>query len=157
LLAEEDRRIDQEAQTAAKRVEETERLAVAKRSAEIEVKARVQAHSLPAPVVEFLAQEWLKVLLLLHLNEGTDTQTWKGALATMDQLIGSIEPKSPGEKRRGLVAVIPGLIKKLAIGLKVAGIEHSVRTKFFGELIQLHKQAITGPGEQEPAEGQTDA
>src|SRR5262249_23743864 len=63
LIAEEEQRAEQNAQAAAKRVEETEKLAIAKRSAEVEVKARVQAHSLPASVLDFLVHHWLKVLL----------------------------------------------------------------------------------------------
>src|SRR5262249_4407899 len=61
LLEEEDRRIDQETRAAAKRVEEMEKLAVAKRAAEAEVRARVELRTPPQLVVDFLAKQWLKL------------------------------------------------------------------------------------------------
>jgi hypothetical protein len=151
LLAEEDRRIDDEAQAVARRVEEMENLAVAKMAAALEVKARVQAHDLPGPVRGFLVEEWLKLLLLVHVKEGKDSDAWKGALEAMDQLVWSITPKATREERGKLVALIPGLIRRLAVGLKAAGIEDGVRARFFAELIQYHKQAIAAPGEGQPA------
>jgi hypothetical protein len=154
LLDEEDRRIEEEARVAAsaaaKRVEEVENLAVAKRSAEVEVKARVRARKLPGPVLEFLVQQWLKLLLLLHVKEGKESQAWKGALEVMDQLIWSVEPKSTREERRAVAEVIPALVRQLAAGLKAAGIEDDVRARFFAELIKYHKQAITAPVEGKP-------
>jgi hypothetical protein len=151
LLAEEDQRIDQEARATARRVEEMEHLAIAKRAAAEEVKARVNAHKLPAPVRKFLVNHWLKLLLLLHVKEGRKSEAWQGAVEAMDQLIWSIEPKSEREERRKVIAVIPGLVRKLAIGLKAAGIEDGVRRKFFGQLIKYHKHALTTPGESAPA------
>jgi hypothetical protein len=68
----------------------------------------------------------------------------------MDQLIWSIEPKSTREERGKVVAVIPGLIRQLAVGLKDAGIEDNVRAQFFSELIQYHRQAISAPVEDRP-------
>ncbi len=158
LLDEEDRRNEEEARVAArdaaKRVEEMENLAVAKRSAEVEVGSRVRAHKLPGPVREFLVQQWLKLLLLLHVKEGKESQAWKGAVETMNLLIWSIEPKSTPEERRKVAEVLPGLVRQLVVGLKAAGIKDDVRTQFFAELIKYHKQAITAPpgeGKPEPA------
>jgi Protein of unknown function (DUF1631) len=157
LLDEEDRRNEEEARVAArdaaKRVEEMENLAVAKRSAEVEVGSRVRAHKLPGPVREFLVQQWLKLLLLLHVKEGKESQAWKDAVETMNLLIWSIEPKSTPEERRKVAEVIPGLVKQLVVGLKAAGIKDDVRTQFFAELIQYHKQAITAP----PGEGKPES
>jgi hypothetical protein len=131
-------------------------LAVAKLSAAQEIKARLDAHKVPAPVSEFLVQQWLKLLLLLHVKEGKESASWKGAVEAMDQLIWSIEAKGTREERGKLVAVIPGLLRKLAVGMK-AGIDGYTRSLFFAELMKYHKQAITGPvegnAESAPAEG----
>ncbi len=145
LLSEEDRRIEEETQAATKHVEEMENLALAKSVAQEEVKARVQAHKLPGLVTEFLAQQWLKLLLLIHVREGKESQAWKEALESMDQLIWSIEPKGTFEERRQLAAMLPGLIKQLAAGLASAGIEDDVRVQFFTELMKHHTQAISAP------------
>jgi uncharacterized protein DUF1631 len=145
LLSEEDRRIEQETLANAKRLEEMETLAVAKRAAAEEVKARVQSRKLPGPVLEFLVQQWLKLLLLVLVREGKDSDAWKGAVETMDLLIWSIEPRSTNEERRKVAAVIPGLLKKLAAGMKAAGVEGRARNQFFAHLIRYHRAAITVP------------
>ncbi len=150
LLAEEDQRADQEARAAARRVEEMENLAVAKRAAAEEVKARIEAHKLPGPLREFLVQQWLKLLLLVHVKEGKESKAWKSAVEAMDQLIWSVEIRTTSEERRKLVAVIPGLIKQLAVGLKAAGADGYARSRFFAELMKYHRQAISAPGEGKP-------
>jgi len=119
LVAEEDQRVEQDNQAVVKRVEETENLALAKSVAQEEVRARVQAHALPGPVLEFIIQQWLKLLLLLHVKEGQESQAWKDAVEAMDQLIWSVEPKTTREERRKLAAMVPGLLKKLALGSKM--------------------------------------
>ncbi|RPI45994.1 MAG: DUF1631 domain-containing protein [Betaproteobacteria bacterium] len=142
LMAEEDRRIEQETQTAAKRAEELENLALARSVAEMEVQTRIHGHELPAPVLEFLAQQWVKLLLLVYAREGGESAAWKDALDTVDQLVWSVEPKGSAEERRKLVGLVPGLIKRLTAGLKSAGIEDDVRTRFFGELMKCHTQVL---------------
>lgn len=150
LVAEEDRRVEQENQAVVKRVEETENLALAKSVAQNEVKARIQTHNLPGPVLEFLIQQWLKLLLLLHVKEGDESPAWKDALESIDLLIWSVEPKSTLEERRKLATVVPGLIRKLTVGLKTAGIEDDVRVQFFADLMKYHTQAISAPGQAKP-------
>jgi hypothetical protein len=153
LVAEEDRRVEQENQAMVQRIAEAENLALAKSEAQEEVKARVQTHDLPGPVLEFVIQQWLKLLLLLHVKEGKHSDAWKDALETMDQLIWSVKHKSTLQERRKLAAMVPGLIGKLAAGLKTAGIGDEVRTQFFGELMKYHTQAISAPipGKPDPA------
>jgi len=152
LIEEEDRRVEEEANAAAKRVEEMEKLALAKCFAEGEVRARVEGRErdLPQAVVDFLAKQWLKLLLLIHVKEGTDSAVWKRAVDAMDRLIWSIEPRHTHEERRQVVAVIPGLVKQLAVGMKAAGVDGEERAKFFADLMNIHRQAITVPGEIKP-------
>jgi hypothetical protein len=151
LLAEEDRRIEQETQAAAKPVEQMEILELAKAAAQEEIRARVLIRKLPLAVVEFLARQWLKLLLLIYVKEGKESQAWKDALELMDQLIWSVEPKSTLDERRELAAMLPALVKKLTAGVKTAGIEDEVRVKFFAELMKHHTQAIGAPAQDAPS------
>jgi hypothetical protein len=150
ILAEEDRRIEQETQAAAKPVEEMETLELAKTIAQEEIRTRVLVRKLPLAVVEFLAQQWLKLLLLIYVKEGKDGQAWTEALELMDQLIWSVEPKNTLEERRALAAMLPTLVKQLTAGLKTAGVEDEVRVKFFAELMKYHTQAIGAPAQDAP-------
>src|SRR5690606_26190870 len=92
LMAEEDRRIEQEALAQSREIEEMESLALARNAAQQEVLARIRVKELPPAVLRFLAQEWIKLLLIVNAKEGVESDAWKDAVAAMDELIWSVEP-----------------------------------------------------------------
>ena len=142
LMAQEDQRIKDESSAAAERVLQEEALAVAKSYAQEEVRVRVQANPLPGAVLEFLIEQWLKLLILIHVRRGTTSDAWKNAIETMDQLIWSVQPKDSSEERRKLAAAVPPLLKRVAAGLKAAEVEDDIRGRFFGELMKLHTKYL---------------
>jgi len=150
LIAEEDQRADQETRSVAKRIEEKESLALAKSVAQDEIKARIKARKGSRLVHEFLVQHWVKFLLLVHVKRGKDSDVWKSSLETMDQLCWSVEPKKTTEERRKLANVVPGMLKRLTTGLKVAGVEEAVSSRFFSELMKRHTEMM-GKEEKVPA------
>jgi hypothetical protein len=152
LMAREDERIQNESQKAAERVVQEEALAVAKSVAQEEVRARVSAAPLPGPVLEFIVQQWLKLMMLIYVRRGTASEAWQHAIEAMDQLIWSVQPKDTSEDRRKLAAIVPPLLKRLAAGMDVAGIEHEVREFFFAELMKTHTKIMS-----EPLRGKGDA
>lgn len=145
LMAREDARIEEESRAAAERVLQEEALAVAKSVAQEEVRTRVLNQLPPGPVLEFLAEQWLKLMMLVHVKAGPASEAWKNALEAMDQLIWSVQPKDTAEERRQLAAVVPPLLKRLGAGLEVAGIEHEVREFFFAELMKIHTRIMSTP------------
>jgi len=151
LVEEEDRHVEQETRSAAKRIEQNESLAASKTMAEFEVKARVQAGKLPRPVRDFLVHQWVKSLLIVHVRRGQHSDAWKNSLATMDLLIWSVEAKHTSEERRKQATVVPELLKRLAAGLKIAGVEDAIRERFFSDLNKLHTEAMSMGGEGEVA------
>lgn len=138
LMAQEDQRIKDESSAAAERVLQEEALAVAKSYAQEEVRVRVQANPLPGAVLEFLIEQWLKLLILIHVRRGPTSDAWKNAVETMDQLIWSVQPKDSNEDRRKLASAVPPLLKRVAAGLKAAEVEDDIRSGFFDELMKLH-------------------
>ena len=144
LVIEEDQRIEEQAQADEKQVEQKESLALAKTVAQTEIKMRLRAARLPRAVVEFLLRQWIKVLLLVQVKEGEDSDAWKRALETMDLLIWSVEPKDTREARRELVGKVPDLLRRLADALAAAGIEDAVRARFVADLRKLHSEIIAG-------------
>jgi hypothetical protein len=142
LIAEEDRRVEQETLSAAKQIAQDESLALAKTVAQAEIKIRVRASKAPRPVIEFLVQQWVKLLLVVQVKDGEDSEAWRNALETTDLLLWSVEPKESLDERRKLVASVPGLLKRLADGLAVAGVDDAVRMKFFSDLRRLHSETI---------------
>jgi hypothetical protein len=152
LMAREDQRIKDESSAAAERVLQEEALAVAKSYAQEEVRVRVQANPLPGAVLEFLIEQWLKLLILIHVRRGPTSDAWKNAIETMDQLIWSVQPKDSSEERRALATAVPLLLKRVAAGLKAAEVEDDIRDRFFGELMKLHTKHMTAkPAGESPA------
>jgi hypothetical protein len=150
LIAEHDQKVEADARGVAERIEQTENLAVAKSAAEDEVKARVQSHKIPGPVLEFLVEQWLRLLLVAHAKSGRSGAEWKDGIEAMDQLVWSVEPKISVEERRKLAGTVPGLVKRLVAGLDALGADGAVRERFFGELMKIHTESLE-PKKAKPA------
>lgn len=145
LMASEDQRAEAASRKAAERIIQEEAMSVAKGVAQAEISTRVQAYPLPGPVLEFLIEQWLKLMLIVHVKVGPASDAWKNALEAMDQLIWSVQPKETPEERRKLATVVPALLKRIGAGLDVAGIEHDVREFFFDELMKAHTKIMSAP------------
>jgi len=145
LMRREDERIEAEALAASERVVQEEALAVAKTAAQAAVSARVQTQPLPGPVLEFIIEQWLKLMMLIHVRRGPASEPWNRAIEVMDQLIWSVQPKETVEDRRKLATTVPVLLKSLAAGLQAAGAEDAVRETFFTELMRFHTAILSAP------------
>jgi hypothetical protein len=147
LITEEDKRVEQDTLSAANHIEQKERLALAKTVAQAEIKLRVRISNVPVSVLEFLIQQWVQVLLVVHVVDGEDSDAWKNALETMDLLIWSAEPKQTLDERRELAVMVPEVRQRIAAGLKMVDIEDAVRSEFFVELREVHAGIIGKPEE----------
>ncbi len=145
LIAEADQLIEEQTRSTVERVQQGEALALAKTVAQAEIKIRIRGREVPRSVIEFLIQQWIKLLMIVQVKDGEQSEAWKSALETMDLLIASVEAKATAEERRKLVTMVPDVLKRLTEGLKVAGVDDSVRLGFFGELRKLHSGMIAGP------------
>ena len=146
IIAEDDQRVAREMQSTEKQLQQAESLALAKSVAQDEIRARVQAANPPHSVVEFLARQWIKYLVIVHARDGKESEAWKNALGTIDQLIASVVPRETPEERRKLPALIPGLLKRLKLGVAAAGVEDSVAAAFFTALMNLHTEIMHTTG-----------
>jgi hypothetical protein len=143
LIDESDATVAKSMEATEKEMEKGERLALAKVAAEEEIRKRVGGQmQIPRPIVRFLALQWIKYLVITYARDGKDSETWKGAVSTMDELLSSIVPKATLEERRGLARVIPGLLKRLKTGVTGAGIEDAVSSSFFVELMKVHTEIM---------------
>jgi hypothetical protein len=138
LIAEEDQRAAQVTQVESKRLEQLENLSAGRTAAQEEIRARLREHHPGKAVRDFLAQQWVKVLLVVHAQSGRDSEPWKSALSTMDQLLWSVEPKPKQEEQRKLASQVPALLRSLTTALNGVGVEDSVRQAFYAELMKLH-------------------
>ena len=70
FIAEENRRAEEEAKINARRIEHREKLEIAKGVAQQEILQRAKSGTIPRAVLKFLAEQWVKLLLVAHAKRG---------------------------------------------------------------------------------------
>jgi hypothetical protein len=144
LIAEQNQHAEQEVARVAQGIEQKEKLELAKAVAQDEIKRRAAERKIPRVVLKFLAEQWVKLLLVAHAKHGADSELWKAALATMDSLIWSVTPKPSVEERRDLGTKLPGLLKRLSAGMRMIRVDDDTRKQFFAKLMRCHTNIING-------------
>jgi len=143
LIREENQRAEQAAKEAARKIAYMERLEVGKAIAQFEIKKRAETARMPQLILKVLADEWVKLLLLTHARHGKESEAWKSGLETMDLLIWSVKQKQSIEERRKLAALLPGLLKRVNVGLQAVLTDPDRRKQFFARLMRLHTRVIS--------------
>ncbi len=155
---------EQQAQTRIEpvaKVEQTdESLALARAHADEVVHTRINALPLATPLnpllLPFLTMQWREVLARAWVKVQTQPEVWNNALTTMDQLIWSTQPQTVvverrqretdltprPQERRGLMRVLPELIRSLGAGLDSIRWSGKAREDFMAALMELHMQAV---------------
>jgi hypothetical protein len=116
--------------------------ALARREVEQALNARLLGKTLPEVVVRLLQEAWSKVLMLAWLRHGGESAQWQAALATMDDLVWSVQPHDEPEARMRLLERVPGLLKALREGMAGAALDPCATGDFFSQLQALHVQTF---------------
>lgn len=116
--------------------------ALARREVEQALNERLLGKTLPEVVVRLLQEAWSKVLMLTCLKHGVESAEWQSALATMDDLVWSVEQHDDPEARMRLLEMVPGLLKALREGMASAAFDPFSTGEFFSQLEALHVQAF---------------
>ncbi len=141
FLAEEQRKAETRVEESARLLQGKEQLKVAKARARLEVERRVRTGRVPRFIREFLVRYWQNLLLVLWVQEGEDSVAWKKAIATMDNLLWSIAPKTAEERQR-LVKLLPQLLGALREGMSLISMREEDFQAFLGELADLHAERV---------------
>jgi hypothetical protein len=144
VIREENKRAEIAAKEMARKIAYKERLEVGKAMAQLEIKNRAQATQMPQLIQKFLTDEWVKLLLLTYARHGQDSDAWKSALETIDHLIWSVTSKPSVEERRKLAHLLPGLLRRLQVGLQSINAPEEKRKRFFTRLMRMHTKAMSG-------------
>ncbi|HEX4944244.1 MAG TPA: DUF1631 domain-containing protein, partial [Usitatibacteraceae bacterium] len=143
FLARQDQAEEAIALRTARLVEGRERLEMARVLAEDEVDRRIAAREwVPEAVRAMLEDIWVRALATVHVEQGEGCAQWAAMLATVDELLWSVERKSRTEDRRRLVARIPALVRSLQEGMSRAGVADAISESFLGELVDCHADAV---------------
>lgn len=126
-----------------------EQLRTARRRANQEIASRLgQYDKVPEVVCRLLMDAWKDVLLLAYLRQGPDSPQWKGALAVVDRLLWSVQPRPQPGQRQELLQTIPGLLVDLRSGLTGIAYDPARMGKLFKDLQALHVVCLRGrPGD----------
>lgn len=116
--------------------------ALARREVEQALNERLLGKTLPEVVVRLLQEAWSKVLMLTCLKHGVESSQWQAALATMDDLVWSVEPHDEPEARMHLLEMVPGLLKALREGMANSAFDPFSTGEFFSQLEAIHVQAF---------------
>lgn len=149
-IAEEQQQAEARSRTTAEALYKRELKEFAQIMAQDEIVKRVQ--TAPEEIQRFLLTYWADELAAAYESGGEDGEAWHAALAGVDDLIWSIEPKTRQEDRLRLVRALPQMLQRIegAMRQKSAG-EEEIKA-FSAKLVELHITALKGvQAPQEPA------
>jgi hypothetical protein len=153
FLEEEEKLAKERAEAPIREMQERERAEIAQVMAQNEI-ARRSSENVPEVVKNFLRESWQALLTIIYKTDGEDGESWKEALAAMDDLVWSVKVKQNADERKRLVELLPQLLQRLKQGMERAGIADSARETFFSELMSCHASAVRAglePSDPSPA------
>ena len=149
FLQQEEERAEVRAERSVKVMEGQERLEVAKTSTLEEIEPRVSEDLGLEFIREFVTGHWKNLLFVICARQGKDSDAWKQAVTTMDDLIWSVKPKHTVEERKRLVAMQPALLENLRAGMERLSVPPTERDNFIAQLVRAHGRTAVNKVEDE--------
>ena len=107
------------------------------------VDARLSMHALPEPVVQFIQETWRPHIRATLLEHGKESVELAEAVAAMDDLIWSVQPKLAPQSRHDLGQRIPSLIRRLRAN-EASATSRGATPCFFDQLFEVHLGLLRG-------------
>ncbi|WP_066885748.1 DUF1631 family protein [Dechloromonas denitrificans] len=104
----------------------------------------------PASIVGFLHQHWLKVLVVNWMEGGEQSTDWQENLALIGNLLWSIEPKAEIDDRKRLAKMLPALLQRLNAGMARIGLPEETQGAFLDTCFALQTAAMRATGAPPP-------
>ncbi len=142
FLAAEEAAAEANISSSADAVNQRDREEIAEVVARGEVERRIVEHPVPQFLAEFLRTLWLRALSTVHARDGEDSEGWSQAVATLDDLVWSVQPKKVADDRKQLVALLPSLLKRMAAATRDSGWAADARERFMSNLVEAHAAAV---------------
>ena len=142
FLASEEKTAEVNVQSSAEEINQRDRREIAQMVARSEVERRLKDHAAPNFLAGFLRDKWQDTLTQLYLQEGEESEAWTSALATLDDLVWSVQPKRAIDDRKKLVAMLRNLLRRLHGGLHNVAWEAGEREQFMANLVAAHAAAV---------------
>ncbi|MEO8976552.1 MAG: DUF1631 family protein [Casimicrobiaceae bacterium] len=116
------------------------------------VRDRLAGLDLPLEIRSFAETTWAEYLGDILERHGEDSDAYRSALGTLDDLLWSIVAKERTAQKARLTKLIPTLIRGLREGIAARGVDAERAKRFLDELYQLHMAAIKPPVPDTPAQ-----
>ncbi len=136
------RRQDLMEKRALEKVQGEEKLREVKIQVNEEVRKRTDGRELPSAVLLLLLQPWSDYLAFLLLRYGERSESWGKALAVVDEILWSIEPKEDPKDKARQVESHDELIDTIETGFETIGYDQAKGGKLIDALISLQKLAL---------------
>jgi len=142
FLEEEEKAAEANIAATAEEINQRDRREIAGVVAKAEIERRIEQHPVPNFLASFLRQQWDESLTYTYLHEGDESEAWTSTLATLDDLVWSVQPKKTAENRKHLVALLPSLLKRVAAGMHNRTWSPETREQFMSNLVEAHAAAV---------------
>ena len=142
FLASEEKAAEANFSSTAEAINEVDRADLARVVAKSEVERRVESYPIPRFLAVFLREKWQVNLERIYLREGDDGDAWNSSVATLEDLVWSVQPKKTPEDRKHLVALLPSLLKRIAVGVPASQWASGEREDYMSNLVEAHAAAV---------------
>jgi len=142
FLADEERAAEATIQSTADEINQRDRRQIAAVVAKSEIERRIESYPIPKFLAAFMRKEWQGALEHQYLTEGEDSESWGQAVATLEDLVWSVQPKKTSEDRKHLVALLPSLLKRMSSAVHAVEWPTDERERFMSNLVEAHAAAV---------------
>jgi len=142
FLADEEQAAEANIQSTAVEIDQTDRKEMAEIVAKSEIERRIEMYPVPNFLAWFLRQQWVRTLQELYLTQGEESEPWEQAIAMLEDLVWSVQPKRTKDDRKHLVALLPALLKRLSGALERIEWPPEGREKFMANLVEAHAASV---------------
>ncbi len=136
------------------KVQQAEEIEMGVSMATYEIERRLAGKAFPETISNFARSHWQQVLAKDYLADGEDGTQWKSDIASLDDLLWSIEPHASKQDRPRLLKLLPTLLGRLNAGLDRIGVSSATREPYFQTMVELHTNVMRPTKSAAPPEEQ---
>lgn len=127
---------------ALEKAQGEEKLREAKLQVNHEVRSRTDNREMPSAILLLLLQPWSDYLSFVLLRYGDKSDSWARALAVIDDLLWSIEPKTKQQDKVRQMELQDALLALLERGFETIGYEQAKGRKLLDAVMSLQRMAL---------------
>ncbi|MFT4585325.1 MAG: hypothetical protein ACI8XZ_005093, partial [Gammaproteobacteria bacterium] len=119
-----------------------EQVVLAKMEVDDALKERVGELDIRAFIRQFIFDYWRQLLIITHVEQGIQSETWQDQLRTVDDLIWSVQDKAAPQDRKALSERLPQLLKDIKRGMATLDMDRTVCSKFMSMMASVHVVSV---------------